>query len=247
MTGETDAPLSAEEITSLRKDIGDDAVDRELARRAANEKPSAPGLAADHGGTPAAKGGMTAEGARARQNELRTDTDFQNRLSGRGGHTARERALDEWEDLAKIASGAPFTADQRQAEADSDFAPRDVAEYTGFEPPNGNPWSDESRQELASIKTELFEAGVSPGAARAVFSEYGAFLQMDEPTHYSRVESAVNQFKQVNGEAAFADVQRYVGSLKSDNMRTAALVAGMSQLGLKELARLGRGMARKPH
>jgi hypothetical protein len=122
-----------------------------------------------------------------------------------------------------------------------------VAEYTGFEPPNGNPWSDESRQELAGIKGELFQHGVNPGAAQGIFSDYGAFLAMDEPAHFARVESAVATFKQVNGEAAFADVQRYVGSLKSDNMRTAALVAGMSQLGLKELARLGRGMARKAH
>ena len=244
MAGEDDAPLSAEEITSLRRDIGDDAVDRELARRAAADREPAPGLV-DQGSAPAKPG--EAEAAKAQLDQWRGDPDHLAKMSGRHGHREQQARMDEVERLAKLSSGAPSTADQRQAEADGDFAPRDVSEFTGFDPPNGNPWSDESRAELAGIKQELFQHGVSPGAARAVFSEYGAFLEMDEPTHYARVESAVATFKQVNGEAAFQDVTRYVASLKSDNMRTAALVAGMSQLGLKELARLGRGMARKPH
>lgn len=247
MTGENEiggdgTPLTEAQLTEMERDFPE-AVARYRERQAGGDQLKHEPRAQDNAS--AKPGSETAEQAKAQLSQWRSDPDHLAKMSGRHGHREQQARMDEVERLAKIASGDTASTDAKQAAADADFVPSSVSEYTGLDTQRGNAWSDESKQELAALKGEMFELGVNPGAARGIFSDYGTFLEMDEEAHFSRVENAVATFKQVNGDKAFEDVQRFVRSLKSENMKTAALVAGMSQLGLKEMARLGRSLVRK--
>lgn len=189
--------------------------------------------------------GYAPDAASSELDRLRSDEAFQRQLQGHGGASAREAALDHIEALAKLKAGEGVNAPDKQAGIDGDYAPKNQAEYK-LETPRGNQWSEESSHELNSIKAELFKQGVHPATANAVFSDFGGYVQSSDADWRARIETAAGRINaKEGGPEIIAAAERYINSGLSETMLEACAIAAASELGIKELARLGRGLARK--
>jgi hypothetical protein len=238
-----DTGLTAAERAALEKEHGPDVVAKELARRTADpgNKPSGPARA-DPGDKHDAG---TADQAKAELARLRIDQDHLAKISGRHGERAQQAALDRAEELAKAAAGDKQADEQKFV--DDEMAAKSVSDFK-WSHPQGRELGEGERAELQAVSHELHELGASPEIARAIWDQQA--VTIFEDIRADRIEQSTSEaiaaFKAKGGDMAAVNLfAKHVEKQGSEQLMMAALMAGQSVMGLKELSRLGAKLPRR--
>lgn len=234
--------LTSTEIENLRREHGDDVIDRELAQRGRDQEFKPRGSAPQRHDT-GDYSNLSPEQADAERRRLMADEQFQKDLRSPYSKV-KEPALDKLETLAKIASGgseAPVEPiiDEMASQSPGNFK---------FDHPLGRSLGDEARSELQAVSHELHELGASPEIARAIWDQQSIqfFQAVRDDTIEQSTASAIEQFKAKGGDMLPINaLARHIEDTGSEQMLMAALMAAQSVMGLKELSRIGARLTKR--
>lgn len=234
--------LTNVEIESLRAEHGDEAIDREIARRGRDQEFKPHGSAPQRHDT-GDYSNLSPEQADAERRRLMTDEQFQKDLRSPYSKV-KEPALDKLETLAKIASGG---GEEPVAPINDEMASQSPGNFK-FDHPLGRSLDDEARSELQAVSHELHELGASPEIARAIWDQQSLrfFEAVRDDTIEQSTASAIEQFKAKGGDMASINaLARHIEQQGSEQLMMAALMAGQSVMGLRELSRIGARLGRR--